>query len=623
MKTSAIFLENMTDFENSDIDIENYEIFTFDFELHKHLKKNKIVHHIADQYLDKSDHEKIFQYTVSLYDWHKNEHIPKLEFQEINILGLFDTSEFHNLLAREIYRFIIIKRIFEKMNFIQLKANPHLSSIIKLIQKNSSKIEVIDNLSSDFSIRFEKYSLPFTINGKNLPIKISRNKYERLKNFFESLVGNLFGLFYTPKNDKSPIILVELNPEQYDGLMFNLKQYDQDVIIINLRKPAFWNLKTFKSFKKSNCKILTPNSYLNKNEKKQIQLSTIEFSKKLDELWNSNESFSKVFEIEDISIWPIIDEILLKTFKQRIREYLNLILFSNKIQREINPKCIISVNVFGETEKAILESNSRTSSILLEHAFTNYVNELSLYDISNMYPIFKDKIALWGQIQKNYLVKYHQVPDDRIILSGSPRHDMFFQNKSTTYPSKKPRILITLGMLDEQNAIFTTELFERFEHVLEKTFLTLKETNDSSFVVKLHPSLQKNNLQIKKFIEEFDQNIIIKQFSSIVDDIRECDIIINIFTEIYGSTVMLEGLIMEKPILNISLDTRSYKFEFENDNAVLGISYNDDIDLNIKKIINDKELRSTLVKNGTKHVLRYLSNPGNASKELARILSSF
>ena len=86
---------------------------------------------------------------------------------------------------------------------------------------------------------------------------------------------------------------------------------------------------------------------------------------------------------------------------------------------------------------------------------------------------------------------------------------------------------------------------------------------------------------------------------------------------------MLEGLIMEKPILNISLDTRSYKFEFENDNAVLGISYNDDIDLNIKKIINDKELRSTLVKNGTKHVLRYLSNPGNASKELARILSSF
>ena len=297
MKTSAIFLENMTDFENSDIDIENYEIFTFDFELHKHLKKNKIVHYVADQYLDKSDHEKIFQYTVSLYDWHKNEHIPKLEFQEINILGLFDTSEFHNLLAREIYRFIIIKRIFEKMNFIQLKANPHLSSIIRLIQKDSSKIEVIDNLSSDFSIRFEKYSLPLTINGKNLPIKISRNKYERLKNFFESLVGNLFGLFYTPKNDKSPIILVELNPEQYDGLMFNLKQYDQDVIIINLRKPAFWNLKTFKSFKKSNCKILTPNSYLNKNEKKQIQLSTIEFSKKLDELWNSNESFSKVFEI--------------------------------------------------------------------------------------------------------------------------------------------------------------------------------------------------------------------------------------------------------------------------------------------------------------------------------------
>jgi len=623
MKTSAIFLENMTDFENSNIDIENYEIFTFDFELHKYLNKNKIAHHIADEYLDKSDHEKIFQYTISLYDWHKNENIPKLEFQGINILGLFDTSEFHNLLVREIYRFIIIKRIFEKMDFIQLKANSHLSSIIKLIIKNSSQIEVINNITSDFSIRFENYSLPLSINGKNIPIKISRNRYEKLKNIFESLVGNLFGLFYTPQNDKSPIILVELNPEQYGDLMLNLKKFNQDVIIINLRKPAFWNLKTFKSFKKSNCKIFTPNSYLNENEKNQIKSSTIEFIKKLNHLWNSNESFSKVFQIEDISIWPIIDKILLKTYKQRMHEYLNLILFSNKIKKEINPKCIISVNVFGETEKVILESNSGTSSILLEHAFTNYVKELSLYDISNMYPVFKDKIALWGKIQKNYLVKHHQISDERIILSGSPRHDMFFKNQPISYANKKTNILITLGMLDEQNAIFTTELFERFEHVLKKTFLTLKETNTSSFVVKLHPSLQKNNLQIKKFIEEFDQNIIVKQFSSIVDDIHECDIIINIFTEIYGSTVMLEGLIMKKPILNISLDQRSYKFEFENDNAVLGISYKDDIDLNIKKIINDEQLRSTLVKNGTEHVLKYLSNPGNASKELARILSSF
>jgi hypothetical protein len=624
MRENAIFLENIDDFKKLPIDdFEKFDIFTFDVEVHKHLTKKKIFHYVADQFLNNMDHENIFKYTTSLYYWYNDKLIPKLEFKEFNILSLFDTSEFHNLLIREIYRFIIIKRILEKQKFLQIYINSHLSSIVKLFLKDSTKIKIIENSSIEFSIRFEKYTLPISIYGKNLPLKISRKKYEMMKNTFEKIMGNIFGLFFNPKTKKSVILLIELNTEWYHELLFNFKKFDNDVILINLRKPAFWNLKTLKFLKKSNCKILTPNSFLSKNEKNIVLSSSLEYSNKLDELWKNKKPFSKVFEIEGTSIWPIIEKILLKTYKQRISEYLRLILFSKKIDREINPKCIMSVNIFGETEKAILGSNTHTQSILLEHAFTNYVSELSLYDIGNMYPVFKDKIALWGNIQKNYLVKQHEISDERIILSGSPRHDIFFHNKQNNPSSPTSRVLITLQMLDEANAIYNTELFLRFELVLKKIFLSLGNIKNISFIVKLHPSLQKNNIQMKKFIQEFDQRIVIKQFSSILDDIQECDVMINIFTEIYGSTVMLEGLILEKPILNISLDVRTYKFEFEKDASMLSISYKDDIDKNIKKIIFDKDLQTTLIKNGTKHVKRYLTNPGTASKELARVLSSF
>jgi len=626
VKNNAIFLENINDYENLHTDniiINDFDIFTFDVDVHKYLSKNKIHHYVADQYIDKIDHEKIFKYTTSLYDWHKNKLIPKLEFEQVNILSLFDTSEFHNLLVREIHYFIIIKRILEKVEYSEITANLHLSSIMKLILNDATKIQIIENSITDFSVRFEKYSLPVSINGKNLPIQISRKKYEMIKNTLESIAGNLFGLFFNPKDKKPSIILVELNTELYHELMFNLKKFDENVILINLRKPAFWNLKTLNFLRKSNCKILTPNSYLTTSEKNFVTSSSLKYSKKLDELWKDKKSFSHVFRIEDISIWPIIEKILLKTYKQRINEYLKLILFSQKISKEIDSKCIVSVNVFGETEKAILESNTQTNSVLLEHAFTNYVPDLSLYDISNMYPVFKDKIALWGDIQKNYLIQQHGISEERIILSGSPRHDVFFQKNCNRSSTTESKILITLGMLDEQNAIFNTDLFLRFESILKKIFSTLGSMDDLSFVVKLHPSLQKNNLQMKKFIQEFDLNITIKQFSPILDEIQECDIMINIFTEIYGSTVMLEGLILKKPILNISLDIRSYLFEFEKDNAVLSISHEDDIEGNIRKIILDKDLQATLIQNGTKHVKRYLINPGNASKELARILSSF
>ena len=626
MKDNAIFLENLNDFQNlsiNNINLNDFDIFTFDVEVHKHLIEKKIFHYVADTFINKIDHEKIFKYTSSLYEWHKNKLIPPFEFEGINILSLFDTSEFHNLLVREIHYFIIIKRILEKFQFSNFTINSHLSLIIKLILKHNTKIIIIKNSKSDFSVRFEKYSLPISIFGKNLPIQISRKKYEVLKNIFESILGNIFGLFYKSNNKTSPIILVELNTEQYGELFYNLKKYHQDIILINLRKPAFWNLKTLNSLKKSNCKILTPNSFLSKNEISKISSISLEYSQKLDELWKNPSSFSQIFLVENISIWSLIEKILLRTFKERINEYIKLIIFSKKIQMEINSKCMLSVNIFGETEKVMLQCNPNVPSILLEHAFTNYVPELQLYDISNMYPIFKDKISLWGNIQKNYLTKQHNIPDERIILSGSPRHDIFFHTTSEKTSSSKLKILITLGILDEQNAIFDTELFLRFESTLEKIFLTLKNLDNISFIVKLHPSSQKNNMYMKKFIHKFDEKIIIHQFTSILDEIQDCDIMINIFTEIYGSTVMLEGLILEKPILNISLDTRLYEFEFEKNNAVLSKSYSDNIDQSIKEILFDKNLQENLIKNGHKHVNQYLANPGNASKELARILSSF
>ena len=109
--------------------------------------------------LSECNTDKIFKYTISLYDWHKNELIPKLDFQGINILGLFDTSEFHNLLAREIYRFITIKRILESLKFTKLKANPHSSSIIKLIQNNSMKQSKTHLLTFQFVLKNTLYQL--------------------------------------------------------------------------------------------------------------------------------------------------------------------------------------------------------------------------------------------------------------------------------------------------------------------------------------------------------------------------------------------------------------------------------------------------------------------------------
>ena len=625
MQTKAIFLESIQDYEKLDENIlldNEYVIFSFNIDVYNFLKNKKHDFKIADEYLTQDDHSKIYEYTTSLYDWYKKD--PVLEIMELegtNLLGIFDTAELHHLLIREIHSFVIVKRILEKFHFTEICTNKHLSTMINSIIKDNCKIIQISNTHHDFAIPFEKYSIPLSILGHKVPVTLSRNTYKKIKGTFESFVGKGSNLWFNPNNSKKSILFLEFNFEQYSDLFKNLKS-DKNIILVNMRRPAFTDLNSLKLLKNFNCSIVTPDYFLSNSDKKLVIKNTKKYLLNLNKIWAKSDLLLKIFEIEDCSIWNIIKDILLQTYQRRLEDYVKLILFAKKISTSINLSCILSLNVIGETEKSILEQNGKTPSILLEHGFTNYVPELSKFDISNMYSLFKDKIALWGNIQKEYLINQHSIPEERILMVGSSRHDAFFKKNSCHETSKKT-VLITPGQFDEPNAVYDTNSFMKYEILFKKLFSIIKQIPDVSIIVKLHPSQQKNNLYLKKLIQKIDADIPIKQSTPIINEIQSCDVLINIFPELFPSTVLLEGLILKKPIMNISLYDRTYEFEFEKDKSVLSIKDSDDLEKNIKKLLFDKELQSRLIQNGTKHVNRYLSNPGYASEELARILNSY
>ena len=625
LKTKAIFLENIEDYNNLDekfLQDKNNLLFSFNIDVYNFLKNKKHDFEIADEHLTQDDHSKIYQYAISFYDWYKkNSLLETMEFEGTNLLGLFDTAELHHLLIREIYRFITLKRILNKFSFTEIFANHNLSIMINSIKKQEYKIIEIQNTSHDFSIPFEKYSLPLSILGHEIPLTISRNMYKKIKSTIESFVCKGSNLWFNPNNSKKSILFLEFNFEQYLDLFKNLKS-DKNIILINIRRPAFTNFNSLKMLKDLNCSIITPDYFLSSSEKKLVTKYTKKYLINLEKLWEEQSLLSKIFTIENCSIWNIIKDILLQTYQLRLEDYVKLVLFSKKLSTSINLSCIISLNNIGETEKAILNQNEKIPSILLEHGFANYVPELSQFDISSMYPTFQDKIALWGNTQKKYLMDQHSTSEEKILTVGSPRHDIFFKNTTSNNTSRKT-VLITPGQFDEPNAVYDTNSFIKYELLFQKLFSILKQIPNISIIVKLHPSQQKNNLYFKKIIQKIDPDITIKQSTPIIDEIQSCDLLINIFPEIFPSTVLLEGLILKKPVMNISLYDRSYNFEFEKDESVLSIRDTDDLETNLKKILFDNKFKSTLIQNGTKHVNRYLSNPGYASEELARVLNSY
>ena len=115
MTKTFVFIDDTSEFyklSKNLINSSEAKIFSFNITVHKFLEDKKIEHEIAESYLSKEDHFKIFDTTVSLWEWHKSESIDKeFQYEGINILGLLETGEFHHFLVREIYKFFVIKRI--------------------------------------------------------------------------------------------------------------------------------------------------------------------------------------------------------------------------------------------------------------------------------------------------------------------------------------------------------------------------------------------------------------------------------------------------------------------------------------------------------------------------------
>ena len=627
MTKTFVFIDDTSEFyklSKNLINSSEAKIFSFNITVHKLLEDKKIEHEIAESYLSKEAHFKIFDTTVSLWEWHKSESIDKeFQYEGINILGLLETGEFHHFLVREIYKFFVIKRIVEKEKPDKIFANNQFKNIIsELTNNNHTSINQIDTKKYNFLIYWDKISYEFHLGKIPIGIQLSRKNYQRIKNFFESIICKLFSFDLKPNENKKIILFVGFNPLQYSELFENLKNYEGTVSLLNYKRPAIWNIDSLNFLRKSNCKLIRMENFLNASDKRLISHLVIDYLEKLERLW-ADIYLENKFTVEGITIWPFIKEILIETFRKRMYEYITLIFFSKKILTKTNLGCIVTLNLFGESEKAILNLNKNNKpSILLEHGFTNYVPEISRFDITSGLDIFKDKIAVWGNIQKQYLVNVLKIPEKKILVVGSPRHDKFFRQTFSTKTDSVRTVLITPGLFDPTNAQSSTFSYLRLENLLRKTFKIFESFQNVKLIIKLHPAQNPDVEYIKKLINQLNPDVMIYHTEPIQKILEYCDTVVNIHTEVLPSTVLLEALIMEKPIMIISLVDENYNFQFIKDNTVLQVTDKSDLEKHFKTILYDEDLRKELIKNAQKHLQSYLSNQGKASKHFAEILKS-
>jgi len=599
------------------------DIIAVDYETHTKLVNSNKKHELLDNYLEENERIDLYNFVLSKYDWYKNlSDNSKFEFNKINILSLMSPLEFHEYVLGVLIKLQSIKNLLEIKKPAKIFVSEKFVQIIKLL-KNTNKIQAIkSNINSEKGFLTDKIELRFNLFSKPYLFYVSKKNYTRLKGIYENILCKAKNLWLDRKNTKDIILLVEFNTSSYGELIKTLSKSKNQIVLLNRRRSAIWNKASIDILKNSDAKILNLEKYFDTKTKKKFTLEKEKLNKNLHELWESKELFS-IFTLNNISFWPLIKNRLKKIYDYRLNDYLKFMLQSSNFLNSQNVKKIVCLNESGETENILLQTiDKNVDSILLQHSFLRYNSELKKlqwrYEDQNMLGLTSKKFFLWGNSDLNYFLENSKIQRNQLIISGSPRHDQFLQIKSSLNSHTIKNILITLSPISERSGLGDTNLIIKYNYFLEKILKILNEFNDLKITVKLHPGENPHNSILIDFLKN-QSNITVFQIKNTDELIKKSDLMINISPELYDlSTIMLEGLLLRKPVIQLSLDDELSKVE-PLKSPIIQISEIEHFEQVISKIINDEIYRKEIIEQISNKLNDYLSFQGNSSAKFLEI----
>jgi len=623
MSETIIIIENFYDktkILNLTKQYPNSRIFSINYKTHKFLEKSNISHSIGDRILTNSDKQSIDMDGIKLCkNWFANEKIKNsLIFKNYNLGTFLDLELFQYFLG-------ILKSTKILLSIIK-QEKP--KNIIGLTQYNdfitryseSIGIHSITIDSSDVNqLHYDTINMKFNLGIFPISVNISRANYKKFKNFFETIIHKFFNLKVNPDsyNTKS-ILLLDFNPIIYESLFKELSNIKKNIILLNQRRPAIWNMESLKIIRNSKCKIINLDEFEKFLTNEQIK-DLKNFINNIQKIWQFDSEFEKIFSNEGITFWHSIKSSFVNTCNERFNESIKRILLLEKLFEKFSIENVLEWAETAQEEKEVLAvaKNFKINSIMLQHAMYSTAEiwkKFGGFLARFTHPLISQQQAVWGDSTKNFAMSNgHQ--DKNLLEVGSPRYDNFFnfQQKS----SKTGLILLaTTGASGIFTEGSTTDAFVKFDNFVREVCKVIKKFPDKKLIVKPHPQSDFIN-NITSLIKDIDPKIKIIYNANLPKLISVCDAVISFNT----STILLESIIMNKPAIDLQTETWPKENEIVKMNAVHAINDISKIESELTKVLYDDNIQSELLKNSKLFLKHFLYNHGFASKTMAKILN--
>jgi|GEM_PF-4487675 hypothetical protein len=282
--------------------------------------------------------------------------------------------------------------------------------------------------------------------------------------------------------------------------------------------------------------------------------------KKLSALWNALErgnSLKKLLQYDGIDLCGILKPRIRTYFFGKFYSFLGAarnVETASKIINDYGIDISICIDENGHSRFLVFASHMRSiPSIGLQHGIIYPFNisynygkkDISCYK-NNLNCILADKTAVFGSKAKNLLLKYGNYSEKQLEVTGQPRTDIFIESRRQY---SKKEMCKKLGIdSGKKLVVYASQPFEDMSEqkiALTEVIESLKGL-DAELVVKMHPD--DDSSFYDNLLSELGSDAVATKEADLYTLLFCSDLVISI-----SSTVMLEALIMDKPVIQLNL----------------------------------------------------------------------
>jgi glycosyltransferase involved in cell wall biosynthesis len=604
-------------------DITKTHVISCDIFSHNILSQLKIDHEKIENYIHENDQNLIDKLIIETsHEWYKQKGISELlKFENLNLGSLLEL-EIAPYFLQIMKNFIGVKRVIDEENPSIVISSTSLTQMVKTVTSNKNIKMVSYDLPNAPTLSYDRIALSINVGKKLFTIWVSRDFALKIKNTLESITSLIFKFKYNFSNPtrRKSILLLDFNPMLYGDLLKELTKLDENILLLNQRRPAVWNLQSLNNVKRSNSKIIKLEDLLNSKLSSVIIQKQKELQKRLQKMSFEDDVLTKFFSIEGYSFWPSIKNSFIEMCSKRFNEAITRFVLSRELFKKMNISCMLILYDAAPEEKMIIHvaKEFEIPGIILQHGILTKRDTGILTSILPFVPPIGIKHGLWGKESENLFCQM-SVKNEDMILVGNPRYDELFRMKNKS--SNKSIILVGSSILPElaYSRIDTNEMI-KFENVFRDICRISVNVPNKKLIVKLHPNQYASSYDVKPILNEIDPSIPIYRTGNITDLMKDCDVLVYIGY----STVLLEAMILNKPTITFKIGPDwDYEHKIFQSGATLMVETIDEFEEALNNVLFNEVFRNDLIQKGEKYINDYFINQGNSSKFLTNILKKY